>query len=206
MQPSGFPLGFMENHGDSVLTRVWKYAALYTQWSPRSDTSFADSLYHHGGAKDLAPHNIICTPDFYLLFFVCFVTMGAALSLLDNIPQILCAILPTHAYADITVDALTAAQPVDSDASAVSQRLLLIGGDFLGLTRVARGLLGQDGVDAKGPHCGGTGGAIAHMGQMLLVVFSVCNTIGRIVAGFWPEQALHKHVRSSSAPHRLLCN
>ena len=70
-------------------------AELYAQRSERSDTSIADSLYCHGPAADLPPHMIIRTVEFHLLFFVSFVTMGAALSLLDNYPQLLRSMAPS---------------------------------------------------------------------------------------------------------------
>lgn len=183
-----------------VLRSVCDCAALYTQRSDRSDSSIAESLYAHGPAKDLAPNKVICTVDFYLLFFVCFVTMGAALALLDNFPQLLRSIAPvaqaTEAQAAAGADTAAAAEAAAAAAAATA------GGRFWGsISGSASDLLLSEsggGVNGEGGSCGGggaAGGELAHLGQTLLITFSVCNTLGRIVAGFWSEQALHNHVR-----------
>lgn len=76
-------------------------------------------------------------PEFHLVTFVCFVSMGAALSLLNNLDQVVAALSP----------AAGGAAPAAGRAAA------------------------------------------------LVVAFSVCNTLGRIGAGYASELALHRHVR-----------
>jgi MFS family permease len=114
------------------------HAAVSTARSDRSATELASEVYHHQPAADLAPHAIVQTAEFHLLFFWSFVTMGAGLALLDNLPQLLRATAPA------TQDLVT----------------------------------------------------LERHGHVLLVGFSVCNTLGRILAGFLSEQALHQRVRS----------
>lgn len=123
--------------------------------------------------------------------------MGAALALLDNFPQLLRSIAPVTVSSTAPTTLTNSTSSVGTDTEGLFQGTvleLLVG-------------LGRPGGPAKNrDSCSGgsgaDGGTIAHLGQVLLVLFSVCNTIGRIVAGFWPEQALHKHVRSLSR----LCN
>jgi hypothetical protein len=189
-----------------ALIDVCVHAALYATRSNRSDTSIADSLYCLGPAIDLPPHSIIRTLEFYLLFFMCFVTMGAALALLDNFPQLISSVAPTSVM-EHSAPVDTGAASTDATTSAdmqapdiILQRLAAMGAAVWGVSQTAQDLLlwqGRGNVEG-GDSCGGgrsDGGMLVHLGQTLLVVFSVCNTLGRIVAGFVPEQALHKHVR-----------
>lgn len=62
--------------------------------SARSSTSIASELYHEQPAADVPPHAAVRTPAFWLLVFCCFVTMGAALGLLDNLDQIVGSLAP----------------------------------------------------------------------------------------------------------------
>jgi hypothetical protein len=134
--------------------------------------------------------------------------MGASLALLDNFPQLLRSVAPTS-VSDYAAPVATSFSDDDSTTSAeveaadvILQRLTAMGAAVWGVRRAANDLLlwqvrGTAAVDV-GDSCGGgsaDGGVLVHLGQTLLVVFSVCNTLGRIVAGFLPEQALHKHVR-----------
>jgi hypothetical protein len=65
-------------------------------WSEGSVMSAASELYHEQPAGDLPPSQMMRTAEFHLLVFVCFVTMGAALSLLNNLNQMLVALEPIN--------------------------------------------------------------------------------------------------------------
>ena len=79
------------------------------------------------------------TIEYYLLVFCCFVTMGAALSLLNNQDQILSALAPLDEHGHPRTD--------------------------------------------------------HELGSALVICFSVSNTLGRVVAGYTSELALHRRVR-----------
>lgn len=108
------PHGRKTRHGDAVrptssaaqplrpsrsgLNRAACCAAVGSQaLSDRSETSIASELYHEQPAQDVAPHALLCSADFHLLFFISFTSIGAGLALLDNFPQLLCSIAPRAA-------------------------------------------------------------------------------------------------------------
>lgn len=111
--------------------------------SERSATSIASELYHEQPAGDLTALQAMQTIEFHLLVFCCFVTMGAALSLLMNQDQMLAALAPLDEHGH---------SRRDSELEAA-----------------------------------------------LVVCFSVCNTLGRVAAGYLSELALHRRVRISCA-------
>lgn len=65
--------------------------------SDRSETSIASEVYHEQPAQDVAPHALLRSLDFHLLFFISFAAIGAGLALLDNFPQLLQSIAPRDA-------------------------------------------------------------------------------------------------------------
>jgi hypothetical protein len=62
--------------------------------SERSATSYASEVYHEQPAADLAPLQLLHAAEFHLLVFCCFVTMGGALALLNNLVEMLYALSP----------------------------------------------------------------------------------------------------------------
>lgn len=171
--------------------------------------------------------------------------MGAALALLDNIPQLLASIVPSDWQSGATTndssslrvlftsgsvasDVSTRRHSIGTDTSAPNRPVL--GGVFDGSSTsgglsehfdlespawgashwmagfsASTGNWAMEGssnsIDGVGDDEGGCGGggadgaALQRFGHTLLVIFSVFNTLGRILAGFWPEHSLHVHVR-----------
>ena len=117
----------------------WRHAGGSRALSERSATSIASELYHEQPAADLTSLQTMRTVEFHLLEFCCFVTMGAALSLLMNQDQMLAALAPLDEH-------------------------------------------GQPRRDSE-------------LEAALVVCFGVCNTFGRVAAGYLSELALHRWVR-----------
>jgi hypothetical protein len=114
-------------------------------FSRRSSSSIASDLYHEQPAADVKPMDVLHTSEFYLLVFCCFVTMGAALSVLDNLEQLIGSLAPRK-----------------SGKGTPTETVIL-----------------------EKHH---------ELGQALLICFSICNTFGRILAGYFSEHALRIRV------------
>jgi hypothetical protein len=168
--------------------------------SQRSDTSIADSIYRSGVVKDLSPAEIVRNIDFHLFFLVCFITTGAALALLDNLPQLVAAVAPTSAPSDTAAWKLQELFDVSDGPVETMERLQW------SIRGVSSGMV-MSMFTSEGSSGDSVGSEVGNMSHILLVIFSVSNTLGRIIAGFWPEHSLQKHVRAAAClPSSVSCS
>ena len=111
--------------------------------SARSSTSMASELYHEQPAGDVPPARAVRTPEFQLLVFCCFVTMGAALGLLDNLDQVIGSLAPRDAG-----ESEAAVRVAERDRAELGQALLICFSVSNLAGRVAAGYLSERALHA----------------------------------------------------------